>query len=162
MLRALIAALLAFAFVAALGARADAHALGVDCRIRDNHVDLEAYFSDDTPARHAKVEVKDLAGSLVAAGETDDDGRWSGPVPPAGDYQVMVDAGMGHRKTLVFRVASIVSPQDQATLSASAEASRREFTRVPWLRVAYGFAIIVVLAVAIHFWQRRARVTPPS
>jgi hypothetical protein len=154
--------LLAFTLATMLVPRAEAHALGAECRIRNDHVELEAYFSDDTPARHAKVEVKDLAGVVVAAGETDDVGRWSFALPSPGDYQVAVDAGMGHRKTLVFRVAGLVNASDQTALATSAEPSRRDFTRIPWLRVAYGFAIIAILAVALHLWQRRIRVAPPG
>jgi hypothetical protein len=154
--------LLAFVYAGVLTHRAEAHALGAECRIRDNHVELEAYFSDDTPARHAKVEVQDSTGRVIARGETDDVGRWTFALPAAGEYQVAVDAGMGHRKTLALWVASNGSPQEQASLPASTEPGRKEFTRVPWLRIAYGFAIIGILAVAIHLWQRRTRVSRPS
>jgi hypothetical protein len=154
--------LLAFVYAGVLVPRADAHALGAECRIRDNHVEFEAYYSDDTPARHAKVEVQDSAGKVIAAGETDDVGRWTFALPPAGEYQVAVDAGMGHRKTLALQVPSNGSPQEQASLPASEEPGRKEFTRVPWLRITYGFAIIGILAIALHLWQRRTRISRPS
>jgi len=154
--------LLSFVCAGVLSPRAEAHALGAECRIRNDHVELEAYFSDDTPARHAKVEVQDSAGKVIAGGETDDVGRWTFALPPAGEYQVALDAGMGHRKTLALRVASNGIPQGQASLPVGTEPGRKEFTRVPWLRIAYGFAIIGILAFAIHLWQRRTRVSRPS
>jgi nickel transport protein len=126
--------------------RTDAHALGADCRIRDGRVLLEAYFSDDTPARHAKVEVKDVAGNVVAEGKTDDEGRWSFALPSAGTYQVAVDAGMGHRTTIALAIS-----EEQLA------AGRQEFTHIPWLRVGLGLAVIAALAVMLHVWFRRSQ-----
>src|SRR5262249_14147848 len=99
-----IPAVLAF-FGALLIARpASAHALGAECSIRQSQVEVEAYSSDDTPARAAWVRVLDNRQNQVAEGRTDDRGRWSFPVPLAGNYQVIVDAGTGHRTQIQIRV----------------------------------------------------------
>jgi nickel transport protein len=158
---------LVFGFVIALAGvsvsaeRADAHALGADCRIRDGRAFLEAYFSDDTPVRHAKVEVKDAAGKIIAEGKTDDEGRWSFVLPEAGAYQAVVDAGMGHRTTVAFAVSKEQLAADEAEklegVRVGAGPDRERFTRVPWLRVGIGLGVISALALVLHLWFRRLR-----
>jgi hypothetical protein len=152
--------------VAAFSApRADAHALGADCRIRGESVLLEAYFSDDTPARHAKVEVKDAAGNVFIEGQTDDDGRWSFALPAAGVYQVAVDAGMGHRTTVALSVSAeqfaAGGTGKSEGVRVGAGPGREGFTRIPWLRVALGLGVIAGLAAALHLWFRRSQAAMP-
>lgn len=74
-----------------------AHDLGAECKLKDGVIQVNAFFEDDTPAVHAKVEVTDMLGNAIAAGKTDARGFWSFSAPPAGDYVVIVDGGMGHR-----------------------------------------------------------------
>jgi hypothetical protein len=63
---------------------ASAHALGVEARLKDGRVVVEAFYDDDTPARDARVVVRDEDRTAVAEGRTDGDGRWSFATPPAG------------------------------------------------------------------------------
>ena len=63
---------------------ASAHAIGVDARIVEDKVRVEAYFDDDTPARDAKVEVLDGEKVVVAEGRTDEKGYWTFAKPKPG------------------------------------------------------------------------------
>jgi len=81
-----------------------AHAVGVEAKLKDGKVNVEAFFDDDTPAQEAKIIVTDADGKTVAEGKTDKTGRWSFPAPAAGKYKVVVEAGPGHRATTTLTV----------------------------------------------------------
>src|SRR5205823_875089 len=123
---------------------------------------VEAFFSDNTPARDAAVTVRDPAGAEIAAGRTDDTGEWSFPRPPAGKFTVTVDAGAGHRKQEAITVPTDTAlhthspPPPEVIITAGP--TRDELTRFPWLRVALGLAAIAVLAgVLVVALRRRPR-----
>src|SRR5262245_4816149 len=119
-----------------------AHALGARLRIDKDRVRLEAFYDDDTPAHDASVVVLDGQEKAIAKGKTDAKGLWSFSRPPPGKYQVIVDAGDGHRavKTLIIPAASgQESERTENGSSPDANPStqgddRREFTRFPWLK----------------------------
>ena len=128
-----------------------AHAISAECQIRKDRVELEAYFNDDTPARHAKVVVTNSDQKAFAEGMTDDYGRWSFPTPRAGRYAVTVDAGDGHRVVVSLTVPA--TPGD--AMAAGDGPSREEFTRTPWLGVGLGLLVIALAAVGLRAAVRR-------
>ncbi len=139
----ILLALLAFAAAPAL---ACAHGLGVDWKLRDNQVEVEAFYDDDTPAIKAKVQVVGIDDKVVASGVTDTEGKWTFAAPSSGKYEIRVDAGAGHRA----KKALVVPPRDSedpAPPVADGQ-TRAEFTRIPWLNIMLGMALIAVLAIA--------------
>ncbi len=146
MSRFLRQAALGLVFLMMVHGPASAHGLGVQCRPRGDQIEVEAYFSDDTPAEHASVRVTDFAGNLITEGTTDAHGRWRFTKPPAGRYFVTVDAGAGH----VTRVA--LSRQ-----LASEGPSREEFTSFPWLKLTIGVAAILLFGFGFFFARRRGK-----
>ena len=125
-----------------LGANpAAAHALGAECRLRDNKVEVEAFFDDDTPAQDAKVTVTDAQKQVIAQGRTDEQGRWSFPAPPPGDYLVLVEAGAGHSAKVKMTVPTTPGG-DEVSVPISDGPSRREFTSFPLARVGVGLGVI--------------------
>ncbi len=167
-----LAALSMVASLFALAGRAEAHALGAECKLNGNKVDVEAYYDDDTAARDAKVRVEDSDKKVITEGRTDKAGKWSFPRPKAGRYLVIVDAGAGHRTQVKITIhegegsASASSSQskcddcecceaDKGTPTGSSESisdgpSRDDFTSWPWLRIGIGFTVIAGLGGA--FW----------
>jgi hypothetical protein len=141
------AAAIAVVVWGAAAAPAWAHALGATARVRGDRLEVEAYFSDDTPAVDAHVKVVDSTDTLIAEGRTDDAGRWSCAAPPAGSYRVTVDAGGGHRARKALTIGG-------GAAAASDGPTRAEFTRFPWGGVAAGLAIIGGLAIAWRVWRR--------
>jgi hypothetical protein len=145
-------------------ARAHAHALGTDCRLAGERVEVEAYYEDDTPARQARVRVVDAHQALVAEGRTDEAGKWAFPRPAPGRYEVVVDAGASHRHTTPITVpASSVS----AAPRVSAGRGRAELTRTPWPRLLIGVLAIAAasgLFLLIGAWRKgrrpRDKITP--
>ena len=143
----------------ASGPRAFAHALGAECKIRGDRVVVEAYFSDNTSAQDARITVVDDANREVANGKTDAAGRWSFPVPVAGRYEVVVEAGMGHRTTVSFTVDAAATNVSSTTADVPAivtEApTRAEFTRLPWERILGGLIAIAWAGAGLRWWLRR-------
>jgi hypothetical protein len=104
---------------------ASAHAVGVEAKLKDGTVTVEAFFDDDTPAAEAKVVVVDESGRTVLEGKADQTGKWSFAAPPPGKYKINVDAGAGHK--VEFTVSEGVS--------------RAEFTgSMRWVWAAAGVA----------------------
>src|SRR5262245_31356111 len=119
-------ALLAWFLVLATAPSAFAHALGAECSLRGDRVEVEAYYDDDTPARDARVIVRDVAKKNVAEGRTNDKGFWSFPRPEPGRYRVTVDAGAGHRTTVTITVPGTPS---EGTVAAGASSSECDCCR---------------------------------
>jgi len=137
---------------------ASAHGLGVEAHLKDGRVVVGGFFDDDTAAVNARVWVEDAGQDKVAEGRTDSRGTWSFPAPAPGRYRVTVDAGSGHRTTV-----SIAIPEAPSTGGAgvvSDGATREEFTRFPWERVALGLALIALVAVGLPRLRRALRPKP--
>jgi hypothetical protein len=145
---------------------AAAHALGAECRLRGNKVEVEAYFDDDTPAQNAKVTVTDSHKQIIAEGRTDEAGRWSFSAPTPGDYLVLVEAGGGHSKRVKMTVPSASTQADLPGYGALPEGTpisegptRQEFTSVPLGRVALGLGLIAAGGFGVWFVLRRRPTT---
>ena len=145
---------------------ASAHALGVECKLHDGVVRLEAYFDDDTAAADARVVVLDAAQLIVAEGRTDAKGMWHFPAPPLGLYRVTIDAGAGHQTVIRLRIAvpaeRTAAPEPVAKMVLDGP-TRAEFTQFPWGKVALGLAAIVLLFSVwrgCRRWRQRSCCAP--
>jgi hypothetical protein len=127
-----------------------AHGLGAQCQHREERVNVEAYFDDDTPAGDARVSVRDSAKITVAEGRTDPGGRWSFPAPAPGIYEVAVNAGAGHRVTVRLTITG-----KAGTLPPADGPSRPEFTSGKGLQTALGLTAIGAFALAWLAARRR-------
>lgn len=132
-----------------------AHGLGVQARTAAGAMIVEGYFDDDTPAAGAKLTIANARGEEVLAGVLDAAGSWRAALPAAGQYRITIDAGDGHLAHTTIRI------EDRTSATVSAGPSREEFTRVPWLRIALGLALIAALFAAIRL-LRPKRVIPPT
>jgi nickel transport protein len=149
-------------FAACLGpcvapASAWAHALGAECTLKGDKVHVEAYFEDDTPAQQALVRVLDSAQQEVVKGQTDAKGLWSFDAPAPGRYQVIIDAGAGHRvaqKLTIPRRGAGAASSDTPSAPVSDAPSRAAFTSFPWLKVGLGVGTIGAVAVAFLLSRR--------
>ena len=139
-----------------------AHALGAECILRGDRVHVEAYFENDTPAQQALVRVLDSEEQEVAKGHTDTKGLWSSAAPPPGRYQVIIDAGAGHRVVHTMTIPRRVGTGQTAETSSaqvSETPTREEFTSFPWLKILLGVGTIAALAAAFLL-SRRLSPTP--
>jgi hypothetical protein len=141
----------------AVAPRAAAHGLAFDCTRDGDRIQVEAYFDDDTPARAAKVQVKDEQEQIVAEGRTDDQGRWSFARPQPGRYVVVVDAGGGHRESRPITIGTDTDILTTEPAPVSGRSHRERFTAFPWLRLGLGLAIIAGLGLAAWGLRRLGR-----
>lgn len=143
---------------------ARAHAIGLDCTLRGDKVEVEAYYDDGSNAARAKIEVASADGKIVAQGTTDARGQWVFATPAAGKYEVRVDAGAGHRAKRAITIpaatgapgttepakavpapAGAIPPvltAEPTVVPISDGPTRDDFTRTPWLKIAIGLAVI--------------------
>jgi hypothetical protein len=160
-----LAPVLAFAALPTTAAPAHAHDLRVECKLKGDIVSVEGFFTDGTPARDAKVTVRDPQGTEIAAGRTDDAGRWTFPRPAAGKYEVLVTSNDGHRSrpavaTIPTEAAlNAITPAPDEIIVTSGP-TREELTRFPWLRLALGVAAIGGLAVLLWLASRGRGAAP--
>ena len=151
--------MLALIMLALLPASTYAHNVRVECKIRGDKVEAEAYYDDGTEAAKAKVQVINAEGVEVASGVTDDMGRWSFALPAPGKYVLHLDAGAGHRAKTDLTVP--IASQDIGTTKPPETISegppREEFTRTPWLKVAIGLIVIGGLSGAflLASWMKK-------
>ncbi len=155
-----------------------AHALLADCKINKGKVEVEAWYDGGTPAEMALVKVLNAAKKTIAEGKTDAKGFWAFPVPQPGDYQVIVDAGAGHRRTKKITIRAKDRPAAIDTKDSAASTSKNgdplptnEATdsdlitdeetigQYRLLKVVLGVAAI--LALAIGYLAIRQALRPP-
>ena len=90
--------LLSFLFVFSLALPSFAHKITAFTDLEDGKLSIYSYFSDGTPAKHAKVTIYDeKTGRVVITGYTDKKGDYSCKLPRPGKYKVVVLAELGHR-----------------------------------------------------------------
>lgn len=157
-------AFLAACCAAVLPARAHAHAISGTCQFRGGQIEVQAYYEDDAPAQNARVVVFDGQRKELAQGRTDKTGRWLAAAPPAGKYEVLIDAGAGHRVTLKITIPGTSSEkpddatqrEDPPTAQVLSDGpSREEFTQIPWISLGAGLALIALFAVASRVLLRQ-------
>jgi nickel transport protein len=129
-----------------------AHAIGLSCKLVGRDVRVEAYFDDDTPARQAKITVRNTAREIVAQGRTDDQGVWTFTPPAPAAYEVTVDAGAGHLALQRLVVPDAIAEDNRLGNGPS----RTEFTQFPWPRLAAGLGLIALVALAFKLSRRLA------
>jgi hypothetical protein len=123
------------------------HGLHVQAKIVGERWRIEAFFSDDTPAENAKVQIlQDQA--LLKDGTTDEHGLWYTEIPQPGCYRIVVDAGAGHRAEIAFELAV-------ETDEATAGLSREEWRHRQWLGIPLGLGLILLLILLGKRLSRR-------
>ncbi len=173
------------------------HALGADCRlttthvrvslpwpitmslaptclvpiaISDSHIVVDAFYSDSTPARRARVELLDTKGQLLQKANADDSGRCRFPAPGPGDYSVVVNAGAGHRVEQSVKIPTAKTQPTIGVVRVESDinvegASRDRLTRFPWLNVVVGLSVIATVTLIVLLARRGDRshaVSDPS
>jgi hypothetical protein len=132
----------------------EAHAVGIDVKLHDGKVTIEAFYDDDTPAPDAKVTVFDAANIVISEGKTDAHGVWKFAAPPTGKYEVRVDAGAGHTAKTTFTIP----PVAVETASISDGPDRATFTGpMRWVMAAIGLAAIGSLTFVARWASRRKK-----
>jgi hypothetical protein len=147
-----------------------AHRLNLTWEVVGTNVVLAA-DAEGTPAAGAAVECLTDAGDVWAGGTLDDQGRYVLSVPTTGGLNVSVNAGLGHRRSLIIsasefqatraqvaglaiRAAEAVGGSPSPRAGGSADAV---FSTLP--RVLVGLALLLAAAAAWMSRQNSRRLT---
>lgn len=140
-----------------------AHRLSVDWQVVDQTLVLVGR-TDDEPAAGADVQIRSAAGAVLAEGSLDATGTYRWPLAATGDVTVVVDAGLGHRRTLTLAAAELRSatvPAPPTPFPATGAGSTRgrgssDGSSPLAVRVVVGLTfLLAVAAVGMSFSNRR-------
>jgi hypothetical protein len=92
-----------------------AHRLTIDWEVMSDSLRVTGK-TDGTPAVGADVELRSASGTTLASGLLDETGSYRWPLSATGDVTVVINAGLGHRRTLVLTEAQlrVVAPASSA------------------------------------------------
>lgn len=101
--RCLFAAALVLAAVMLWMNPAQAHKVNIFAYAEGGTVYSESYFPDGKMVQDGTVEVYDSQGQKLLEGKTDQDGKFSFPVPKQDDLKIVIIASMGHKSEFVLK-----------------------------------------------------------
>lgn len=133
-----------------------AHAMGVEVRLKNNQIHIEAFFHDDSPASGSLVTIEDETGNKILSSKTDKEGKLQVPAPPPGKYKIKVNDDAGHLASSSL-IIPMIDPSDvtKQNILISKSPDREKFTQTPWLGVTLGLVTIVVFGfIASGLYQK--------
>ena len=102
----IIVSILALVFLSA--GPALAHKVNIFAYVENGVVFTESYFPDGRKVEEGVVEVFDKTGKKVVEGKTDQEGRFSFPLPAAkDDLNIVLNASMGHKNSFLLKKAEM-------------------------------------------------------
>ncbi len=133
-----------------------AHALGVEVRLKDGTIYVEAFFHDDSPAKNAPLTFENELGSKVFSGNTNKEGKLQLPAFPPGKYKLIVDDGTGHRASTLIVIPETSPNADSTNQLISTNSTREKFTQVPWINIFIGLFVIAFLGIVGNWLNKKA------
>lgn len=132
-----------------------AHAMGVEVRLKNNQIHIEAFFHDDSPASNAFVTIENEVGEKILSEKTNKEGKLRAPVPPPGKYKILVNDGAGHLSSTPLIIPKL-NPADtnNQNILVSKSPDRNQFIQTPWLGLVVGLVTIAALGfIASRLYQ---------
>ena len=82
---------------------AQAHKVNIFAYAEGGTVYAESYFPDGKAVQDGTIEVYDSQGQKLLEGKTDQEGKFSFPVPKKDDLRIVIIASMGHKNDYVLK-----------------------------------------------------------
>lgn len=80
------------------------HKVNIFAYVEGDNIYTESYFSDGRPVQGGKIEILNSEGIRVLEGTTDEEGKFSAPVPMGNnDLDVVLNASMGHKSSFLLK-----------------------------------------------------------
>ena len=95
--------LVAMAVVLLFGGTAMAHKVSLFAYAEGGKIYTESYFPDGKPVQGGKVMVYDSQDQLILEGVTDDDGLFNFDIPKIDDFNIVINATMGHKNSFKLK-----------------------------------------------------------
>jgi len=125
----LVTCLAVAGFLLGLSVPAAAHRVNVFAYLEGDTVQVESSFAGGGPVRQGKVVVLDAQGGQeLLTGETNAQGKFSFPLPPAAvarkaDLRIVIEASMGHQGEWLLKAATDTTGKSPTAPAAAAPAS---------------------------------------
>ncbi|WP_305046541.1 carboxypeptidase regulatory-like domain-containing protein [Geoalkalibacter sp.] len=84
-----------------------AHKVNIFAYVEGKTVYTESYFSAGKPVREGRVQVFDSNREPLLDGRTDEEGRFSFPVPKIDDLTIVIEVGMGHKNSFQLKKSAL-------------------------------------------------------
>lgn len=141
-----------------------AHRLTVDWQVENEALVLVGR-TDDQPVAGADVQIRSASGAALAQGVLDATGTYRWPLNATGDVTVVVNAGLGHRRTLVLSAAdlrpvtapALVSPTISTGLTRAGGGGRSDGSSPLGVRVVVGLTFLLAVTAAGMSLSNRRR-----
>lgn len=89
------------------GGTALAHKVNLFAYAEGGRIYTESYFPDGRPVQGGKVMVYDSQDQLVLEGVTDDGGLFNFDIPKIDDFNIVINATMGHKNSFKLKKAEV-------------------------------------------------------
>ena len=142
-----------------------AHKVVLFAWVEGDYIHAEAGFGSKRPAKDCEIKAFDAGGSLVFQGKTDQEGKFSAPVPRghAGDMILELAAGPGHKGAWTIRGDEFGSPASGGT-SQPDPSDEQGKTRQEVMddgpdpvKILAGIGVIFGLALGARFLKKRSK-----
>ena len=84
-----------------------AHKVNLFAYAEGGKIYTESYFSDGKAVEGGKVQVYDSQNQLVLEGVTDNEGLFSFDIPKIDDFNIVINATMGHKNSFKLKKAEV-------------------------------------------------------
>ena len=84
-----------------------AHKVNLFAYAEGGKIYTESYFPDGKPVEGGKVMVYDSQDNLIVEGVTDNDGLFRFDIPKIDDFNIVIDATMGHKNSFKLKKAEV-------------------------------------------------------
>jgi hypothetical protein len=150
----------------------EAHRLTVDWVYADGVIELHARAGTEA-AVGAELQLFDASGTVLVEDVLDEGGRYRWPLSGGGPYTIVINAGLGHRRTLTLSETELRSDSTDAAERTASPASDPGPTREPGsrtggssdaalsetVRVGLGLTFLLALAAAWTSYRNSRRLT---
>ena len=89
------------------GGTAMAHKVNLFAYAEGGKIFTESYFPDGKPVEGGKVQVYDSQGQLILEGVSDKDGLYSFDIPKIDDFNIVINATMGHKNSFKLKKSEV-------------------------------------------------------
>jgi len=102
-----------------------AHKVVVFAWVEGDNVHTESSFGSNKPVKGGRITVLNTHGVTVLSGITDEEGRFSFPLPAETGLKILLDAGPGHRGEWVLHPPEVPFREKQEPSAVSEEPEER-------------------------------------
>lgn len=99
--------LVATVVILLLSTAALAHKVNLFAYAEGGKIYTESYFPDGKPVAGGKVLVYDSQDQLILEGVTDDEGLFNFDIPKIDDFNIVINATMGHKNSFKLKKAEV-------------------------------------------------------